>query len=217
MLSLSDKREAGSVVSPVWYNAPTRLGLLFDFRGLPQRPAKKALTVLLDAVLSCSVAPAKEGVLRQTGRRSLSPVALEASGGDCLWLRGLSLAIGFGLFGYKDCGMDFLGGRIQGGPRRRDGLEHRPPRRLQGRRAVIPSTRASVSSARRNAAIARGSSLSWRAHLVWALGSWFASQTNSRGTPCQLPSTNGNRACGSKTSCVAQLEIDRLAGLKAEG
>jgi hypothetical protein len=48
--------------------------------------------------------------------------------------------------------MDFVGGRIQGG-RREDGHGYRPPRRLRGRRSVIPSICASASSPRRSVAV----------------------------------------------------------------
>lgn len=85
----------------------------------PQRPERIALTVLLDAVLLCSIAPAREGVLRLAGRRSLSPVVLEASGGDCLWLQGLSPVVGFGLLDTKDCRVEWIswaaGFKVAGG------------------------------------------------------------------------------------------------------
>ena len=98
--------------------------------------ARIALTVLLDAVPLCSIALARR-VLRPTGRRSLSPVVVEASGRDCLWSEGLSLVAGWVCLDAKDCRMDFLGGKIQGGPTECDCLGHCPQRRRCRRTTTI--------------------------------------------------------------------------------
>jgi hypothetical protein len=107
---LSDNDRAGSVVLPAQQNgwsrqtqdfAPRSDGDIVQVLRMTAKPGEKSLdsTVGRGTIwIDCS---GKREYSGRPGRRFLSPVVLEAFRRDCLWLRGLSLAAGFVLFGYK--------------------------------------------------------------------------------------------------------------------